>query len=150
MSNDWTTFLEIVRNYEYTAPEPKPAHVPKVIQEGDILCMQWGYDANNVNYFRVLKRTKTMVELGELEGKKLEGETGIYDGVYVTAGDTWKRYSLWSRQDGLLENTDGSEPIRFRRKVSKGRNGDEMVVVEASYGYAYLWNGEPQVDYNHH
>ena len=117
---------------------------------GDILCMQWGYEANNVNYFKVLKRTKSMVEIGELRTEKVEGDTGVYMGMYVQPSNIWKHYSLWAQNaEGYMAKSDGDEPIILKRKIHS--NDDyEYVIIERSYGYAYEWNGKPQTDYNHH
>ena len=145
-TNTWADFLK-----DYTPPiqeqTPKTFYTIKV---GDILCMQWGYEANNVNYFKVLKRTKSMVEIAEVVAERVEGDTGVYMGVYVQPSNTWKNYSLWkSDEHGSMARGDGSEPIVLKRKIQS--NDDyEYVILERSYGYAYEWNGKPQTDYNHH
>jgi hypothetical protein len=151
-TSNWADFL---KDWTPTTQEQTPK-TPYVIKVGDILCMQWGYEANNVNYFKVLKRTKSQVQLGELIAERVEGDTGIYMGVYVQPSNTWKHYSLWKQDEhGSMAKGDGSEPIVLTRKIRKQvpdriSDGDEFVIVESSYGYAYEWNGKPQTDYNHH
>ena len=144
MSDNFGAFLK-----DWTPPvlteQPKPE--PKTIKEGDILVAQWGYEANNVNYFKVLKRTKSFIEFAELQGQKQPGDTGIYMGSYVVPSDTYKGWSVWAK-DPNARSEDGA-PIVIKRKVVIGYNGDECVKLEY-YATAHIWDGNPQVDYNHH
>jgi len=120
------------------------------MKEGDILVAQWGYEANNVNYFKVLKRTKRFVEIAELTVDTKPGDTGIYMGVFAIPGSKWKHYSLWADRESwnMSEREDG-KPIKFRRMVKPYRDGSEYIEL-SNYAWAFVWNGEPQVDYNHH
>jgi hypothetical protein len=119
--------------------------VKNTINEGDILVAQWGYEANNVNYFKVLKRTKTFVEVAEVEAEYVPGDTGIYDGRYVQPSNTFKNWSLWN--DGT--RVDNGQPLVLRRKVKTHRDGGEYANL-CEYAHMNIWNGRPQVDYNHH
>lgn len=118
--------------------------VKNTINVGDILVAQWGYDANNVNYFKVLKRTASFVEVAEVHAEYVSGDTGIYMGRYVQPSNTYKHWSLWS--DKRVE--DG-EPLVLRRKVKSHHDGGEYALL-CSYAHMNIWNGNPQVDYNHH
>lgn len=151
-SNIDKTFEEIIANWIPPVAEVKAEveKTPKLIQVGDILVAQWGYEANNVNFFKVLKRTKRFVEVAELNAEYVPGDTGIYDGRYVQPGTTWKNYSLWADRESynFSERTDG-EPIKFRRMVKPYGNGDEYALL-CEYAHMNLWDGKPKVDYNHH
>ena len=130
-----------------------PTTTNRGIVEGDILVMEWGYDANNVNYFKVLRRTTTMVEIAELQPILNYGETGVYQGSFAIPSDVYKNWSVWSKRDRVQteEHVSGNPaPIKFRRKITTTTDGREVVWVEQSYGRAVLWNGEPRIDYNHH
>lgn len=146
-----TTFVDFLKHY--TPPvilKPEPQE-PRTIKEGDILVAQWGYDANNVNYFKVLKRTRRFVEVAELNTEYVPGDTGVYDGRFVKPGTTWKNYSLWAdRESSTFSQRQDGEPIKFRRMV-KTHNlaGDEFALL-CEYTNMYLWDGKPKVDYNHH
>jgi hypothetical protein len=150
MSNINPTFADFLKNWiPPVIEEPAPKEI-RTIKEGDILVAQWGYEANNVNYFKVLKRTAKFVEVAELNAEYVPGDTGIYDGRYVQPGTTWKNYSLWADRESwnFSERQDG-EPIKFRRMVKQYRDGGEYALL-TDYADMHLWNGKPQVDYNHH
>jgi len=150
-SNANTTFESFLNNWIPPVLETQTeVKNPITIKEGDILVAQWGYEANNVNYFKVLKRTKTFVEVAELNAEYVPGDTGIYDGRYVQPGTTWKHYSLWADRDSSsASRRDDGQPIVFRRKVKTHSDGGEYVNL-CEYAHMNLWNGRPQIDYNHH
>lgn len=144
------TFEEIIANWIPPITQPETQPEPKIIKVGDILVAQWGYEANNVNYFKVLKRTKHFVEVAELNSEYVAGDTGIYDGRYVIPSTTWKNYSLWADREAWdMGRRDDGLPIIFRRKIKTGRHNNEYANL-TEYANMYLWNGEPCVDYNHH
>ena len=151
MSNIDPVFDNIIKNWIPPVVEEKPKPEPQVIKKGDILVMEWGYEANNVSFLKELKRTKTMVEIAELES--MTTDTKVYCGCgtdrYVTASDVWKSWSLWANRDGgiIEHNYDGPTP--FRRKIKINRSQNEVVWV-TEYAVAYLWDGEERLDYNHH
>ena len=150
MSNIDPVFNNIIKNWIPPVVQEKPKPAPKIIKEGDILVMQWGYEANNVNFFKVLKRTKTQVVIAELESIMTQPyPCGCGTHKYVTAGDSWKSWSLWANRDGgfIEHNYDG--PTAFRRKVKTNSYQNEIVWV-TDYAYAYLWDGDEVEDYNHH
>lgn len=151
-SNIDKTFEEIIANWIPPVAEVKAEveKTPKLIKVGDILVAQWGYEANNVNFFKVLKRTKRFVEVAELNAEYVPGDTGIYDGRYVQPGTTWKNYSLWADREAWdLNRREDGEPIKFRRMVKPYGNGDEYALL-CEYAHMNLWDGKPKVDYNHH
>jgi hypothetical protein len=143
MSNDWNTFLEIVRNYEYTAPETEqPKKLPS-LQIGDILLANWGYDANNPHFFKVIKRTLKQVTIVQL---KVETVSFTNDGmggkmvIPTTEPATW---SVW------WDNNSNGEPVTLKKKIhSDGVRGEYVKL--AYYAYAFLWDGKPAHDYCWH
>ena len=46
----------------------------KPIQEGDILLANWGYEANNPDFVKVIKRSNSMVTLMFLKNKFVESD----------------------------------------------------------------------------
>jgi hypothetical protein len=151
-SNIDKTFEEIIANWIPPVAEVKAEveNSPKLIKVGDILVAQWGYDANNVNFFKVLKRTKRFVEVAELVAEYISGDTGVYMGRFVQPGKPWKNYSLWAdRESSSMSKREDGEPIKFRRMVKAHSNGDEYALL-CEYAHMNLWDGKPKVDYNHH
>jgi hypothetical protein len=123
--------------------------VQATIKEGDILVANWGYEANNVNFFKVLKRTKHFVTIAELDSVVADNNPGVWNGVTLMPGTTWKSWSQWADPDGQIIRKDDGSPIDFRRKVLGTSDGYEYALF-TSYANMYLWNGEPQLDYNWH
>lgn len=144
-SNFVKGYEEWLTNWTPPVKTEETPQLRRVIQKGDILVAQWGYDANNVNYFKVLKRTAKFVVVAELNAEYVPGDTGVYDGRYVQPGTTWKQWSLWAKED----RRDDGQPITMRRKIMSYPNQDEYALL-CEYANMYLWSGRPQVDYNHH
>jgi len=88
--------------------------------EGEIVEFSWGYEQTNIDYFLILKRTKTMVTLVEI-GKKNVEATGWLVGTC---------------------EPDSTKVIGkpFRRKVYMG-GGEERGIAIKSYGWATLYKG---------
>lgn len=148
MSNINPTFANFLKNWiPPVIEEPAPKEI-RTIKEGDILVAQWGYEANNVNYFKVLKRTAKFVEVAELDAERVPGDPGIYMGIYVQPGTTWKRYCVFAKNSSFPHENAG-QPIRIRRMVKQYADGSEYALL-TDYADMHLWNGKPQVDYNHH
>ena len=144
----------ILKNYEANELRQlnKP-ETPKVIEVGMILCCQWGYEANNVDFYKVTKRTNSQVTLVELESQFIRYDEGCGCGngdKWVSASNklklkTERTYNPVTQQMEVI----ASSIITLRRKVRIKYTGEECVKIE-SYSSAFIWNGKPVLDYNHH
>lgn len=122
-----------------------------IIKEGDILLANWGYDANNPTFVKVLKRSKSMATLVFLKTKMVKSDgidSGNGYGTYVIPTD---EYATWScfRNDDHEEGT----PVIIRRKIKfAGERYGEYVKLpkDGNFAYAYKWDNEPAHDYNNH
>lgn len=135
------TFLD---NWTPPAKEPKPIVVPDVIAEGDILLANWGYEANNPHFFKVVKRTKNQVIVSQLKNETVSYTNDGMGGKMVKPTDEIATWSVW-RDD----NSNANAPVFLRRKVKINSEGNECIDV-SSYARAYKWKGQPAHDYNWH
>jgi hypothetical protein len=153
-NTDWTSFENIIANWTPSVEvKAEVEKTPEPIKVNDILVAQWGYDANNVEFFKVLRRTAKFIEIAELNVENLPGDTGIYMGVNVIPGTTWKNYSLWAdRESYNLNRREDGAPIKFRKKIKVSSSGREYIDLAdyANAPCAFLWDGKPKTDYNHH
>lgn len=86
------------------------------MQVNDILVSKWGYEQTNINFYKIVKVTKTMATLQELNSIELNEEdmTG------------WKM---------PLDKVKGQP---FRRKIHIFNN-EEFIYIN-SYSIAKIWN----------
>ena len=145
MSNDRTSFLEIVRNYEYTAPEPEAPKALLTLQVGDILLANWGYDANNPHFFKVVKRTPKQVTIVQLKAETVSYTNDGMGGKMVIPTTEPATWSVWWDNN----NNDNGEPVTLKKKVHTNTQRGEYVEL-AYYAYAFKWDGQPAHDYCWH
>ena len=117
------------------------------IKEGDILLANWGYEANNPNYFKVLKRTAKQVILMQLKTIIVSRDNHPLGGSYVVPSAEPATHSVWFSQD--LYDEGPRKPAIIKKKVHSDEAGNEHIEL-ANYAWAYLWNGQPAHDYNYH
>lgn len=98
------------------------------IKPGDILVGTFGYEANIAEFYKVIKRTKSMVTL-----------------VRLASNRTSTGYSEWSETP-----TDITKGEPFRRKAKPSYYGLGERVQINSYLNAYVWSGKPVSCYNYH
>lgn len=94
-----------------------------IVNVGDIFVCTWGYDQTNVDFYRVIKKTKTGVSLIPMSKRVME-----YNDRYMTGK--------------VLPGEDfaGSQPIR--RKLNK--YGDKFYVSINSFSSARKWDGKAE------
>jgi hypothetical protein len=148
MSNDWTTFLEIVRNYETTAPEPVTPKPLAVLEVGDILLANWGYEANNPHFFKVIKRTPKQVTIVQLEVETVSYTNDGMGGKMVIPTTKPATWSVWWNNN-YKDGEDNTDPVTLKKKVHNNTERGEYVEL-AYYAYAFKWNGQPAHDYCWH
>lgn len=95
-------------------------------KEGDILYSSWGYDQTNIDFYKVLKVTKSSVKIGKVPKKVVGGHgTPSEDVVPIpTAQPEGKLMTKRFKQDPY-------HPERYFVKIN-------------SYAWAYLWDGKPK------
>jgi hypothetical protein len=141
--NDFSTFLK-----DWTPPvkEIKPEPVPDVLKEGDILLANWGYEANNPHFFKVLKRTAKQATIMQLKNKTVSLTNDGMGGQMVMPTDEPQTFSVWRDNNyGANENA----PVILKRKIHTNSYPNEFILL-ANYAAAYLWDGKPAHDYNWH
>lgn len=118
---------------------------------GDIVLANWGYDANNPTFAKVIKRTKSQAHLMILKNQivghdKWDNGNGV--GSYVIPSDEPATWSVFQNDD----HEEGT-PVIIRRKVkNSGLTYGEYCKLSPTghYAYAYKWDGQPAHDYNNH
>lgn len=94
----------------------------------DIIYTSGGYEQTNVNFYKVVRRTKASVELMAI-GKSETGKTEC-DGHWIE----------------VMPNESVSSNRLFMRRY---KDGDTYVRVHNQYGgNGYLWDGQPQLETN--
>ena len=91
----------------------------KPIAVGDILVSTWGYDQTNVDFYKVVKRNNTALQLVKLDKKK--------------SGD-------WMMGTAVPGSKEGG--VTIRKKALINYDGGEFVKIN-KYAHAYPWNGKP-------
>jgi len=93
-------------------------------KQGDILYSSWGYDQINIDFYKVIKISKTMVTVISIGKVYLEKENEYEDMVYP---------------DLLSQNAHQKS---FRRKIKTFNN--ILYVNITDYETAKLWDNEPK------
>lgn len=114
----------------------------KILKEGDILLANWGYEANNPTFLKVVKRSNSMVHLMIMKNEIVKSDG--HWGSYVKPSNTPATWHVWQNADH-----EQGQPVIIRRKVKKLYETEEYVRAE-SYCGAYLWDGKPAHEYNYH
>jgi hypothetical protein len=149
MTNDWTSFLEIVRNYEYTAPEPEVPKPYDFIEVGDILLANWGYDANNPHFFKVIKRTPKQVTIVQLTVETVSYTNDGMGGKMVMPTDVPATWSVWWNNNYNADNTKNTNPVTLKKKIHWHLERGQYVEL-AKYAFAFKWDGQAAHDFNWH
>lgn len=92
------------------------------VEVGDILYSSWGYDQTNVDFYRVIKRTKASIKLEELQYRSIE--SGDMSGSVVPIDHAIASSDV----DGKTFRISNYGPIC---KISDSQR-------------AYLWDGKPK------
>jgi hypothetical protein len=139
-----TNFSDFLKDWTPPVKEVKPEPIPVVLAVGDILLANWGYEANNPHFFKVIKRTKTQVTVNQLKDATVSYTNDGMGGKMVIPTDEVATWSVWR------DNNSGvNEPVVLRRKVQIDYRGNECINL-SSYAAAFKWTGEPAHDYNWH
>lgn len=95
------------------------------VKIGDIFYSSWGYDQTNVDFFQVVKKSKSMLTLREISGKHVPGSGGFMCSQVVAVEDAF---------------VIGSDP--FRKQLQFWGESNEPYISMNSYSSASLWDGE--------
>jgi hypothetical protein len=99
------------------------------VKVGDILYSSWGYDQTNIDFYEVLKVTKSFVTVIQIKNKVVGSDDGFITKVVPDKGNHY---------------TCRGENNIYRRKIGKAAIGDKVCVRIRSYSYAFPWDGEPK------
>jgi len=124
------------------------------VEIGHILSASWGYDQTNIDYYKVIRKTATMVELRAIGQKFVEAQSSmseyvmpdpdneLFESDYVKIEEAKaKGYEClddhWC-EDGIIRV---KLPAISKHKASFDKHNG-LCVKFASYKYAYSWNGK--------
>ncbi len=93
-------------------------------EKGAIISFSWGYEQTNIDFFRIIDRKGDWCTLQKLNAARTENSTTSMVGTIVP-----------------LDETADEKPIR--RKIHR-RDGQEIGFAIKRYGWASLWDGEPE------
>jgi hypothetical protein len=93
------------------------------VEVGDIFVCSWGYDQTNIDFYKVVKKTKTGVSIVPMSKKVIEYSDRYMTGK-VLPGEVFV----------------GSKPMR--RKLNK--YGDKFYISINSFSSAKKWSGMPE------
>ena len=91
---------------------------------GKIISDSWGYDQTNIDFYQIVKRSGSFVTLQAMS------ETREHNHMTMTGTTVPQAVKPNARQ--------------FRRKVHHNREGQEIGIAINSYGWAKLWDGQPE------
>lgn len=110
------------------------------VTEGSIFVSSWGYDQTNVDYYRVVRRTKATVWVQEVHAAIVSGRGGPQENVVPS---TEPKVGAWVRTDaGTVYDPAAPASIRKHRLSRAGWSRPTFTVN--SFAYASLWDGTPE------
>ena len=98
---------------------------------GDILVASWGYDQTNVDFYQVVKTTRTQVALRQLKTKRAHSSTGA-DYMIPVPND-------FLRDDVIRRKWT---PYNDMGRLAKGHPGYSVMIN--NYTFARTWDGKPK------
>ncbi len=104
------------------------SNVEQTFVEGAILVSSWGYEQTNIDFFKVVRRTKSMVHVIELCNKTVEATDFMSSRVIPS------------------EETRGE----VMKKRVQCYGGEEKHIKINSSSYARLWDGKPRLQTSYH
>ena len=137
---------------EPTVTKIVETHIPdQPVKVGDIFVSQWGYDANLVDFYKVIKTTATTVTVVEIQSVSLNTGDRYQGGNHVTCGTE----PVMEREFGDYNAELGTRPIisetpKIMRRKLKTRYSGEPSFKVGDYATARLWDGKPVLEYNNH
>jgi hypothetical protein len=123
----------------------------QTVKVGDIFVSQWGYDANLVNFYKVIKKTEMTVTVVEMQSLSLNTGNRYESGNHVTCGTEVVMEREFGEYNAELNTRPviSETPKILRRKLKTRYNGIPSFKVNECAS-AQIWDGEPCLEYNHH
>ena len=123
------------------------------VEIGHILSASWGYDQTNIDYYKVIRKTATMVEVRAIGQKFVEADSSMSEYVMPDPDNELFDSAFMPRERAvkngyeITNDYDGGDWVYARfPEISKhkanfdGHNG--LWIKFASYKFAYSWNGK--------
>jgi len=101
---------------------------------GEIIYNSWGYDQTNIDFYKILERKGNYITIVEMNQEEYKNPN--------PPREPRSPNELWG-QGQVVPTTVKSGDKPFRRMVRIDRDGKELGVQIASYGWAKLWDGKP-------
>ena len=125
------------------------------IEIGTIFCASWGYDQSNVDFYKVIRKTASMVEVVEVGQKMLEA-TGfmaeyvtcdpyaeLFDRLWVTPDDEFSQKQIVNEKGWVLD----PNAEQYQMKPSYWING-VYTYQENAVGYKKLRVSKHKVQFS--
>ena len=122
------------------------------VEIGHILRDSWGYDQTNIDYYKVIRKTASMVEIRKIGQKLVQRDSSMSEYVVADADNELFDSAHMSRAEAvkrgaeIVSEMDGGDYVYARfaaisRHKARFMNG-KLWVKFASYKYAYSWDGK--------
>jgi hypothetical protein len=124
------------------------------VEIGHILSASWGYDQTNIDYYKVIRKTATMVEVRAIGQKHVESASSMSEYVMpdpdneLFETDYMKRSEAEAKGFQIVDDhwCEGEYVnVRFpaisKHKATFDKHNG-LCIKFASYKYAYSWDGK--------
>ena len=122
------------------------------VEIGHILRDSWGYDQTNIDYYKVIRKTASMVEIRKIGQKLVQRDSSMSEYVVADADNELFDSAHMSRAEAvkrgaeIVSEMDGGDYVYARfaaisRHKARFMNGKLYVRIE-SFSSASSWDGE--------
>ena len=122
------------------------------VEIGHILRDSWGYDQTNIDYYKVIRKTVSMVEIRKIGQKLVQRDSSMSEYVVADADNELFDSAHMSRAEAvkrgaeIVSEMDGGDYVYARfaaisRHKARFMNGKLYVRIE-SFSSASSWDGE--------
>lgn len=122
------------------------------VEIGHILRDSWGYDQTNIDYYKVIRKTASMVEIRKIGQKLVQRDSDMSEYVVADADNELFDSAHMSRAEAvkrgaeIVSEMDGGDYVYARfaaisRHKARFMNGKLYVRIE-SFSSASSWDGE--------
>lgn len=122
------------------------------VEIGHILRDSWGYDQTNIDYYKVIRKTVSMVEIRKIGQKLVQRDSDMSEYVVADADNELFDSAHMSRAEAvkrgaeIVSEMDGGDYVYARfaaisRHKARFMNGKLYVRIE-SFSSASSWDGE--------
>ena len=125
------------------------------VEIGTIFYASWGYDQTNIEFYKVIRKTATMVELRAIGQIYVESDSSMSEYVMPDPENELFKSDYMSRAEAqekgykIIREQEGSESVCAEYpEISKHKvnfSYGQASVKFASYKYASIFDGRPKL-----